>query len=451
MQEKNSRMSPKSRASKIRWAAGSDFVFLFWMVLAAMAVRLVVMAFLYPEQLDPANDHWKFGYEMGRVARSLATGHGFSSPLFENTGPTAFLTPVYPAIIAAIFRIFGVYTKASAFVILTLQALISSVTCVPVFYFARKSFGEKVAHWSAYAWAFFPYAVYFSVERIWSTWLSTLLLSVIFVMALSMDRRTRMWRWVAFGVLFGVTALTDPVVMSVLPLLLAWMCYRLHRQHANWVRPLALATVALLVCVAPWFIRHYRTFHHFVPFRDTMGMELLIGNNGDMSHWRPAQIGPWHNTQDWEEFKKLGELAYMARDQRWAMAFITAHPGLFVIATVRRIAYLWTGFWSLSRQYLAQEPLDLPNIFFSTALTGLCFIGLWRAFRTRAMQAAVYAAMLLSFPLVYYVTHVEVYYRRQIDPMMIVLAVYALVTMSRKKPQVEEHQQEELQPMFTET
>ncbi len=55
---------------------------LIWMVLAALAIRLVVMVFLLPEQLDPSRDHWHFGYETGRIARSIVEGRGFSSPLF---------------------------------------------------------------------------------------------------------------------------------------------------------------------------------------------------------------------------------------------------------------------------------------------------------------------------------------------------------------------------------
>ena len=231
-----------------------------------------------------------------------------------------------------------------------------------------------------------------------------------------------------------------------MPLLLAWMCYRLHQQGANWIRPAGTAILALVASVAPWFVRNYRVFHQFVPFRDTMGMELLIGNNGDTSHWRPAEIGPWHNSQDWARFQKLGELAYMVQDKRRAMTFITTHPGFFVVTTLRRMLYLWTGFWSLNRQYLAQEPLDIPNIFFSTTFTILSLIGLWRAFRESAVKAAPYAAILLTFPLVYYITHVEVYYRRQIDPMMVVRAVYAVISMMRKKAKARKRQEEELQP-----
>jgi hypothetical protein len=38
------------------------------------------MVFLLPEQLEPQRDHWHFGYEAGRIARSIVQGRGFSSP-----------------------------------------------------------------------------------------------------------------------------------------------------------------------------------------------------------------------------------------------------------------------------------------------------------------------------------------------------------------------------------
>src|ERR1700719_4050903 len=99
--------------------------FLLAMVLVALAVRLIVMIFLLPEQLDPARDHWKFGYEAGKIASSIAQGHGFASPLFEDTGPTVWMTPVYPYLVAGVFKVFGIYTKTSAVVLICLNALMS--------------------------------------------------------------------------------------------------------------------------------------------------------------------------------------------------------------------------------------------------------------------------------------------------------------------------------------
>ena len=105
---------------------------LFWMVIVALALRLVVMSFLYPERTDPARDHWRLGGEAGRIARSIVQGEGFSNPLFGKTGPTAWLAPVFPYLLAGIFKIFGVYSDTSAIAALALDCLFSALTCIPV-------------------------------------------------------------------------------------------------------------------------------------------------------------------------------------------------------------------------------------------------------------------------------------------------------------------------------
>ena len=69
---------------------------LLLMVLVALALRLVVVAFEYQGQLNPRRDHWPFGYETGRIARAISTGRGFSDPATVGGGPTAWMTPLYP-------------------------------------------------------------------------------------------------------------------------------------------------------------------------------------------------------------------------------------------------------------------------------------------------------------------------------------------------------------------
>src|ERR1019366_1941112 len=182
----------------------------FAMVAAALALRLVVMRFVYTSQLDPAQDHWAFGCETGRVARSIVTGQGFSSPYTQPTGPTALLPPVYPFLLACVFKLFGIYTAASSLAILTLNNLFSSFTCLPVFLIARRVFGLRVASWAGWTWAFFPYSVILSNLWVWETALTTLLLTVIVLATLYIERSTSFVAWIVYGLLWGFTALTSP-------------------------------------------------------------------------------------------------------------------------------------------------------------------------------------------------------------------------------------------------
>ena len=404
-------------------------------VLVALAIRLVVMVFLLPEQLEPQRDHWHFGYETGRIARSIVEGKGFSSPLFADTGPTAWMTPVYPYIVAGVFKVFGVYTTASAVVLLSLNALTSALVCVVVFFIARIGFGERVAKWSGWAWAFCPYGIYFPVERIWETWLATLLLCLLFLISLKLENEDRVSRWAGFGALWGVAALTSPAMLAVLPFLAFWVIYRRQRLGKRWFVVNVVASVVFIAVIAPWFVRNYETFHRVIPFRDGMGLVLRLGTKGTTktAHWAHYELGPWHNDAEWNEFLQLGELGYMDHKKQQAVEAIRADPGQFAWDSFRRVVFIWTGYWSLDRAYLHEEPLDPPNILFCTTLTVLALIGLWRALRADFSGALPYALVLFSFPLIYYITSPEVYYRRPIDPLMVILAVAGVLSLAKKK------------------
>jgi 4-amino-4-deoxy-L-arabinose transferase-like glycosyltransferase len=394
-------------------------------VFAALVIRLTAVAILYPDQLNPRRDHWPFGYEAGRIAQSIALGKGFGNPLFTDSGPTAWMAPVYPYLVAGVFQLFGIYSKASAIALLSLNSLFSALTCLPVFFIARKGGSQLVALWAAWSWALFPYSIYFATDWVWEICLTTLLFSVLFLYALHLESSSGVLLWAGFGLLWGLAALTNPVVLSVLPFLGYWIFLRLRHKQERWLRPAMAATFVFVVAVAPWFLRNYRTFHRFVPFRDNLGLELHVGNNGDTSHWAPDSAHPSTNESELEEFNRLGEIGYMDQKRSQALHFIRSHPASFAWVTFRRIVYMWTGYWSFDQRYLAGESFDFGNIPFRTSLTILALAGLRCAFQRRLALASPCALVLLTFPLVYYITTPQWHYRHAIDPLIVILAVYA--------------------------
>jgi 4-amino-4-deoxy-L-arabinose transferase-like glycosyltransferase len=399
---------------------------LWLMVVVALVLRLAVMSFLYPERTDPARDHWHCGGEAGRIARSIVQGEGFSNPLFGKTGPTAWLAPVFPYLLAAIFKIFGVYSDASAIAALALDCLFSALTCIPIYFIAKKHFGEDAAIWAGWVWAFFPYAIFFSADFIWATTLTTLLMSLIFLLALNLECSSSIWPWVGFGALSGFGGLTDPVVMSVAPFLGAWAWCRLYKSGKRWMAPGLGAVLAVILVVSPWFIRNYETFHKAIPFRSCLGLEVYFGNNADSWHWGPPGYHPSDNDNEWQEYEQLGEIGYTSKKFHEGLAFIASHRALYVQQTLRRVVYLWTGYWSFNPRYLQEEPADPFNIIFCTGLTVLTLAGFQRAWRLDPGIATPYLLVFLFFPVVYYLTHPEDYYRRPIDPQFAVLAAYAV-------------------------
>jgi hypothetical protein len=165
---------------------------------------------------------------------------------------------------------------------------------------------------------------------------------------------------------------------------------------------------------------------------------LRLGTKGATSHWAPYDLGPWHSDAEWQQFQKLGELGYMEKERKQAVEFIGSNPGWYAWTTLRRAVYIWTGFWSFDRAYLAQEPLDPPNIVFCTTFTVLALVGLRRAFRFEPAIAVLYALVLIAFPAIYYITSPEVYYRRPIDPLIVILAASLVPVRKLRKQRTEE-------------
>lgn len=402
-----------------------------WFPAAAvgLAIRLAVIPFLYHDWMDPfVVEHWAFG----RVARSLITGHGFGN-VFSDSGPTAVLPPVYAYLLAGIFRIFGDHTATSVIVALAINSLFSAATCVPVFLLARRAFGDRVAKWACWGWALYQYGVYYGADWAWSTCLVTLELAWLFLWAWRLENSTRTRDWLLFGLFGGFAALTEPIVLAVVPLLALWALYLRARQGRSWKAPLVAGALGALVIISPWIIRNYEVFHEFIPIRGGFGLELYIGNNGYSARWVNSALHPNHNDEELAEYERVGEARYMHHKSDQAKAFIRSHPGWFAWMTLRRIVYMWSGYWSFDRAYLKDETLDPPNIFVDTTMSILALLGLRRVFQRNSSLAMRFAVVLVFFPLAYYFSHPETYYFRPVDPLIVVLAA---VTLVARKPQV---------------
>ncbi|MBY0507752.1 MAG: glycosyltransferase family 39 protein [Bryobacteraceae bacterium] len=391
-------------------------------------MRLLAVLFLYREQLIPERDHFEFGWELGRVAQSVAAGRGFASPLFGDTGSTAWLPPVYVYLLAGVFRLFGVYTTAAAIAILTLNSLFSALTAWPIFAVAERLFGRTVAVRAGWVWAFFPYAIFIAATRVWGESLDAFLVSVVVLMGLRMAEMSCGTVWLAGGLLTGFATLTNPNTLSMVPALWGWGCWSLSRSAQQWVRPLILASAGLFFVVAPWLVRNTYVFNELLPLRSNFWLEAYVGNNPEA----PIMLVDWNrhpasNSSELAEYRTLGELNYMNAKRKQALAYIGSHPANFATLTLRRVAFVWTGFWSWNKRYLASEPFRLPFVLFGTVLSLFMLIGLRAAWRT-IPSTFLLAAILACQPLLYYVTHPAPEYRHAIDPLIVILATVGVRT-----------------------
>jgi hypothetical protein len=405
-------------------------------VLVALVIRLVAMCFLYTESYNDLDDHLLFGFEIGRIAQSLAMGHGFANPMLTPTGPTAWMTPVYPYLLAGVFKILGVFTESSAFAILSINSLFSALICIPVYLAAERSFDRRTASVAAWLWAAWPYSVYIASSFIWETCLSALLFACIFFAALRLralcegGARPGYGAWLGFGLLWGFTALTNSSVLAVFPFVVAWAIWPLWRMsraaRGRTLKSAVLVLVGLMLMIFPWQLRNYRTFHQSVPLRDTFWVAFWVGNDGHPESWADAAVHPTISAPEQAEFVRLGEIPYTAAKRRQSLDFLAGHRALFAVTSARRFFYFWTGFWNLNPMNLAVEFRGASNVFLTSLLTLLMLLGLWQALRIAPRRALPYVIVLIFYPLVFYITVPEIRYRHMIEPEMTILAALGL-------------------------
>ena len=396
------------------------------MVVVALSFRLGVMIHLHSYQMGPYMDHFRFGAEVGRIAQSITSGQGFSSPFHAPTGPTAWVPPVYPYLLAAVFKLFGAYTDASALIILSLNSLFSAMTCSTIFSIGLKTFGPTVAIWAGWIWAVLPSAVYWPTTMVWESSLSTLLLSLIFLLTLHLQRSTNGQAWLGFGLLWGLVALTSPALLSLLPFFGGWLCHRLRRRGATCGRLVGASALAFVLSVTPWAVRNYLTFGELVLIRSNFGLELHQGNQEGATGLRMWWLHPSVNGNEMQKYHRMGEVGYMVEKRREALSFIAEHPRSFALLSLKRVVYFWVGTPHIARLFgFFGRFAEAKRAFF--ILSSLfAFWGLYLALHERQTEAFLFASLLFVYPVVYYVTHPAERYRHPIEPEMVLLAVYAV-------------------------
>ena len=400
----------------------------FWMVAIALFLRVGWIILGHTYKFKATDNNFGFGWEMGRIAAAIASGHGFSDPFGAPTGPTAWEPPLYPYLTAGVFDIFGIYSRASAFVLLAMNSFFSALTCIPIFLIARRIFSEKVAVGSAWTWALLPYAMSWCTRWVWETSLSALLLAVIFWLALTMEDREGLQPWMEFGLLWGIAALNSPVLLAFLPASGLWAWYHRAQRRKPSFAGVVLASAIFVACLTPWLVRNHQTFGKFIFIRDNFGAELRLGNgNGADGTWM-QYLHPTQDLYAMRQYTSMGELAYVAMCKRQAMDYIKADYGRFAVLSVKRFVYFWAGPPRLAQiWWLAQTK---NSLFLASSV--LAFWGLVRALRRHKLGAWLLFWLILLYPAIYYVVYPGQRYRHPIEPEMTILGVYLLTEAGRK-------------------
>jgi hypothetical protein len=359
-----------------------------WIFIVAFILRAGVTGTL----MARGQSFWRAN-EPSWIAAAMVRGHGFSSAFHDSSGPTAWLGPVYPALLACIFRFFGIKTVAAAAVAILLNVIFSSLTAVVLVQLGREQLSEKAGIVAGWAWAMAP-PLLLMPWVLWETCLSGLTLAFAFMMTLRLGGASRAREWAWCGAIWSFAALLNPALLAALPVLVV----NAARRSQGW----KYAGLMIVVCIAgvlPWTARNFLAFGKIIPVRSNFWAEFYFGN---------VEFAP-HPTGPSMLYQHEGEMLFVADLKQRAVDFVRSKPKSFARLTAERIVSFWA------------QPAYLwpyPCLLLLGSLGGL--VQAWR----RGKRWLGFAAVFLFYPLIYYITYTFARYRYPIEPFMYALGAY---------------------------
>ena len=246
----------------------------FAVAAGAAVVSLIFSFIIFPRIQEPLNLNIDPD-KCGELAGNIFEGRGY----VYNAGasPAIDRGPVYPYIVAGIFRAVGSKSIAAVQIF---QALCHGLACLIMFLVARKLFEMRVALWTGILCAVHPMLIWYT-SRIWIETVHTLLVATVIISIVLVNERASFERLTFAGLALGVTVLTKSVLI-LFPLILG--VFLVLQRGMEGLRSTFIIIVVSGLVVIPWTYRNHEVSGHFVPVHTSLGLNLIQGD-AIGKHW----------------------------------------------------------------------------------------------------------------------------------------------------------------------
>lgn len=414
------RSSKESRIPSADMAHFLDRYFLLLVVFIYATVHLLHYRY-NPPQL---NDFSFWGGENGSIASNIVQGKGFTNPFPRaETGPSAWVAPPFPYLLAAIFRIAGTQTEAAAYLGLLVQWLIYGVSLGLLYQIVHRTFSETSARCAVLIWLFNPTRIGLTSKLLSEVGI-TIVAILLALYALIRFRQNSTQRTASLaGLAMGFAVVCLPTIAVALPFYV-YAFYRVAKNHMalKWCAPAAVCALCIVV-LTPWMVRNYVVFGKFVFIKSNFGQVLYASNNERVSPWESYA---YVDVKEKALLQQMGEIAHNRYSLLRGLAWIGAHKYEYALRCLKRIPAFWLenpAAGIKSRVWLTYQVLLLMS----------AVIGLWGHWHRTPVTVFCFV-MLLTIPSVYYLTGVFDGHRLRLpfDPLLTIFASSVLAQFLRR-------------------
>ena len=258
---------------------------LTWILVAAVLIRIPIALLMGDQITVLPGIQDQVSYDA--LARSLLDGRGYSFtekwyPFTPANTPTAHWSFIYPLYLAGTYAVMGYHPVAAR---LLQGAVGGALVCFLVYLIGRRVANESTGLVSAGMAAVYGYFIYYSAALMTETFFIILVLLILHL-SLELKEKPSLARWALLGLVLGVAGLLRQTVLLFVPFLLLWLFWELKKDGIRWWY-FTVPIVVIMLMIAPWTIRNYLVFDHFLLLNSNAGYALYASNNPNLgSDWR---------------------------------------------------------------------------------------------------------------------------------------------------------------------
>jgi 4-amino-4-deoxy-L-arabinose transferase-like glycosyltransferase len=348
------------------------------------------------------------------IAMNIATHQEF----VDDQGFRSFRPPLYPFLVAQLYRFFG----QDMINIAILQILLSCFSIFFVYYLTVSLFDNQTARLASLVFALYPDFIVYPSLLLSEVLFIFLVLSILMLSV--RNRRPRLIRWTVLeGLLVGAAILTKPAFLIIYLVMILWLMIKAGETRTDLIKKAGIALSCAFLIVLPWTVRNHTLHHHFVLVDTNAGINAWIGNHPQATgeyNW-PASDNPIDDPT-------LSEFERDRTGMRATLHFMRTHNGeclsLLAVKTIRFFQpigeplFIFTpGLWQGKLFFI-----------FSTIAYGiLALLGLAGMVYPLSRRDSVLVVYLLVTSILYILTVVAIRYRLPILPVLMIYAAAALL------------------------
>ena len=301
-------------------------IFLFCVIFGISLCANLYHVFTNPEKPLGGNIH--LGAEYYFIAKAIASGKGFSNPFKVNTGPTAWMPPLYPFFLAFLIKLLQ-KRLLIACVVVFLKNIVLIFNGLVIYEIAKRTLTKIRAEYILVlyiVWLLTDFLSFFLFTH--DSWLLLLFICSIFLLTVFIKRNIiDLKTAIIWGVVGGLSVLTSPIVGLV------WLIICLFVVLAGRnVKLLLLSSALFFLFCSPWIVRNYLVFDKLIFMKSNLFFDAHFANcekdDGLIDSPFFSDNHPvWNANKDPNSlYRKLGEIKFLETYKKEFLSEINKNP-----------------------------------------------------------------------------------------------------------------------------